>query len=116
MLVFLLFMAYKSNITTGVNLLATIIYQGPVSHACYLLVWISRESEGLLFSDVSVDRLSPEDDEWLPAVAAELIPCSKKELARAGARRPRGSQARAVQVLLTADGDGSGRPSAATPA
>ena len=79
-------MACKSNIITGVNLLAAVIYQGPVSDACYLLIWISRESEGLLFLVVIVNRPSPEDYEWLPTVAAKLISCLKTELARAGAR------------------------------
>lgn len=39
---FSLFMAYESNTITGVNLLASAIYRGPVSDARYLLVWISR--------------------------------------------------------------------------
>lgn len=87
MFIFLLFVAYKSNIITGVNLLAAVIYQGPVSDACYLLVWIAGESEGLLFLVVFVNRPSPENYKWLPAVAVKLISCSKTELVRAGARQ-----------------------------
>lgn len=45
------------------------------------------QSEGLLFSVVFENRPSPEGYEWLPAVAAKLISCSKTELAKAGARR-----------------------------
>ena len=73
MLIFLLFMAYKSNVITGVNLVATVIYQGPVSDAGYLPIWISRVSGGLLFSVVSVPTPSPEGYKWLPTGAAKLI-------------------------------------------
>lgn len=49
MLAFLLFMAYKSNIITGVNLLAAVIYQGPMKMLAIYLFGFLGNLKGFYF-------------------------------------------------------------------
>lgn len=112
MLVFLLFMAYKSSVTTGVNLLATIIYQGPVSRPCHLLLWISRESKGLLLSVVLRTGFLPRTVSGGRRARSMLTKGAGEELGDPVGPRPRLCRGVFWPLLEM----GSGRPRALIPA